>query len=332
MRIAIDAMGGDFAPRAVVAGAVQAARSLPGIDAIILVGDELAIRRELQMFKRVPAAIEIRHASEVVGMNEAPAQAIRRKKDSSISRAVDLVREGKAQAIISAGNTGAVMVAATLKLRTLRGVERPAIATVMPGPYKPFVLIDAGANTDCPPRLLLQFAVMGHVYANRILGQADPVIGLMSVGAEDSKGNEITRDAFRRLSESKLNFKGNIEGHDLYLGGVDVAVCDGFVGNVILKTSEGLARVFGTWIKQEFRRNPARWLGYLWLLGALRSMKRQLDPEAYGGAPLLGVNGVCIISHGSSSERAIFQAIRVARDAVNNQINDFIISALGGAL
>ncbi len=332
MRIAVDAMGGDFAPRENVAGAVRAASLLPGIDRMLLVGDEQAISQELQKAPRVPASIEIVHAAEVVAMDEAPVPAIRRKKDSSISRAMDLVKEGRADALISAGNTGAVVVAATLKLRTLRGVERPAIATVMPSPIKPFVLIDAGANTDCRPRLLAQFAVMGHVYSNRILGQLNPLIGLMSVGAEDTKGNEATKDAFRILSRSKLNFKGNVEGNDLFQGGVDVVVCDGFVGNVVLKTSEGLSHVIGPWIKKEFKQNPIRWLGYLLLLGALRAMRGQIDPDSCGGAPLLGVNGVCIISHGRSSARAIFHAIRVARDAVNSQINDFITSAVGDML
>jgi glycerol-3-phosphate acyltransferase PlsX len=330
MRIAIDAMGGDFAPREIVAGAVIAAESLPGIDALVLVGDEVAIRRELQKARKVPASIEILHASEVVEMEEAPALAIRRKKDSSISRAMDLVKGGQADAMISAGNTGAVVVAATLKLRTLKGIDRPAIATVMPSPAKPFVLIDAGANTDCPPKLLYQFAAMGHVYSRKILGVANPLIGLMSVGGEDSKGNEATKEAFRLLSESKLNFKGNIEGNDLFKGEIDVVVCDGFVGNVILKTSEGLAHAIGIWIRKEFTRNPIRMLGAVFMLGAVRSMKRQVDAETYGGAPLLGVNGLCIIGHGSSSARSIVQAIRAARDAVNYQVNELIIDAVGG--
>ncbi len=330
MRIAIDAMGGDFAPEQVVAGAVLAAESLPGIDGLVLVGDETAIRRELAKARRVPAKVEVFHASQTIDMDEPPALAIRRKKDSSISRSMDLVKEGRAEAMISAGNTGAVVVAATLKLRTLQGVDRPAIATVMPSPAKPFVLIDAGANTDCPPSLLFQFAAMGHVYSQRILKQERPLIGLMSVGAEDTKGNEATKEAFRALSESKLNFKGNIEGHDLFKGEIDVVVCDGFVGNVILKTSEGLAHAIGEWIKKEVTRNPIRLLGAVFLMGAVRAMKRQVNSETYGGAPLLGVNGVCIICHGSSSARAILHAIRAARDAVKCQINDRIVSAVGG--
>ncbi|MCG2659936.1 MAG: phosphate acyltransferase PlsX, partial [Kiritimatiellae bacterium] len=258
--------------------------------------------------------------------------AIRRKKDNSISRAVDLVKKSDANAMISAGNTGAVVVAATLKLRTLPGIDRPAIATVMPTPEKPFVLIDAGANTDCSARLMLQFAVMGHIYAQKILGCPNPRVGLMSVGTEESKGNEITKEAFRLISESKLNFYGNIEGHDLYKGHVDVAVCDGFVGNVILKTSESVAHAMGHWIRQEFSRSPVRVLGALLLTRALKDMKKRIDPDLSGGAPLLGVNGVFIISHGASSMRAIYHAIRVARDSVNYRINELITQTISGTL
>ena len=330
MQIAIDAMGGDFAPHAIVTGALQAVAALTDIDRILLVGDEAAIHRECRVFGKIPSKIEIVYASESIGMGESPANAVRHKKDSSINRAIDLVKSGRAQAMISAGNTGAVVVAATLKLRTLAGVERPAIATMMPTPSKPFVLIDAGANTDCTAKLLLQFAAMGHVYAREILSQPNPVIGLMSVGTEDSKGNEITKEAFRLLAASHLNFKGNIEGHDLFKGGIDVAVCDGFVGNVILKSSESVAHAVGTWIKREFSSNPLRMFGAICLKGALNKMKRTMDPEMYGGAPLLGVKGTCIICHGASSPRAIFNAIRVARDSVHQQVNDMIIKTIGG--
>ncbi|MDO9543139.1 MAG: phosphate acyltransferase PlsX [Kiritimatiellia bacterium] len=330
MQIAIDAMGGDFAPHAIVAGALRAVASLPDIEMVILVGDEAVINRECRAFGNIPSRIEIFHASESIGMNESPVNAVRHKKDSSINRSIDLIKTGRAQAMISAGNTGAVVASATLKLRTLSGIERPAIATMMPTPSKPFVLIDAGANTDCAPKLLLQFAAMGHVYAREILSQPNPIIGLMSVGTEDSKGNENTKEAFRLLTASGLNFKGNIEGHDLFKGNIDVAVCDGFVGNVILKTSESVGHAVGTWIKSEFSSNPVRMLGAICLHGALNKMKRTMNPEMYGGAPLLGIKGTCIICHGASSERAIFNAIRVARDSVHQQINDMIIKTVGG--
>jgi phosphate acyltransferase len=328
MRIAVDAMGGDFAPREIVRGAAEAARRLPGVSRIFLVGDSAAISRELSACRPAGDRIEVRHASEVVGMEESPAQAIRKKKDSSIGRAVDMVKSGEADAVVSAGNTGAVVVAATLKLRALEGVERPAIAAVLPTQDRPFVLIDAGANTDCSAKMLLQFAMMGSVYSRLILGQADPVVGLLSIGGEDVKGNDLTREAFGMLDGSHLNFRGNVEGHDLFVGKTDVVVCDGFVGNVVLKTSESAAHAIGHWMKQEFKRNPVRLLGALLLSGALKAMRRRMDPEMYGGAPLLGVNGICIITHGASSARAIFHAIRVGCEAVEQDLNRMIVGRI----
>jgi phosphate acyltransferase len=328
MRIAIDAMGGDFAPREIVDGAVDAAKGLRGIAKLYLVGDQDAVRKELTRHHSVPPSIEVVHAAEVIGMHESPAVAIRRKKDSSVGRAVDLLKQGQADAVISAGNTGAVVVAATLKLRVLEGVERPAIATVMPTQDRPFVLIDAGATIDCTPKILRQFAVMGAVYSRSILGQADPVVGLLSIGGEDTKGNEITKETFKLLSEAKLNFRGNVEGHDLFRGETDVVVCDGFVGNIVLKTSESAAHAIGHWLKQELTRTPIRMLGALLLRKALRTMKHRLDPEMYGGAPLLGVNGVCIITHGASTRRAIFHAIRVGSEAVEQRLNQVTIDEL----
>jgi glycerol-3-phosphate acyltransferase PlsX len=199
---------------------------------------------------------------------------------------------------------------------------------VLPTQDRPFVLIDAGANTDCSASLLLEFAVLGSVYSRVILGQPDPVVGLLSIGGEDMKGNELTKEAFGLLSRSRLNFRGNVEGHDLFVGKTDVVVCDGFVGNVVLKTTESAAHAIGHWMKQEFRRNPLRMSGALLLSGALKAMKRRMDPEMYGGAPLLGVNGVCIITHGASSARAIFHAIRVAADAVRQNLNQLIVGRI----
>jgi len=328
MRIALDAMGGDFAPREIVAGAVTAARTLKTVSKIVLVGDEASIRAELAKHAGVPATIEIFHASEVVGMDEKPALAVRRKRDSSIGRAVDLVKSGDADAVVSAGNTGAVVAAATIKLRLLEGVERPAIATVMPTPERPFVLIDAGATIDCTAEMLCQFAAMGSVYSHVILNQANPVVGLLSIGGEDIKGNDMTRETFARLQASALNFRGNVEGHDLFLGATDVVVCDGFVGNVVLKSSESAAHAIGKWLKREFTANPIRMVGALFLRGALRAMKARLDPEMYGGAPLLGVNGVCIITHGASSQRAIYHAIRVAGASVHQHLNEQVIAEI----
>ncbi len=330
MRIAVDAMGGDHAPREIVAGAVDAANGLSGVTDIFLFGDESAIKAELEQLGPVSKKIQIRHASEVVAMDEAPALAIRRKKDSSIGRAVEMLKAGEADAVMSAGNTGAVVAAATLKLRTLDGVDRPAIAAVMPTRNKPFVLIDAGANLDCEPKLLRQFAVMGSIYSRMILGAEPPVVGLLSIGGEDIKGNETTKETFKLLQDSPLNIRGNVEGHDLFEGKTDVVVCDGFVGNIVLKTSESTASAIGHWMKQEFKRNPLRLIGCGFLRGALKSMKSRLDPEMYGGAPLLGVNGVCIITHGGSSRRAIYHAIRVACESVHHHLNEEIVSEIAG--
>lgn len=335
MRIALDAMGGDFAPGQIVRGAVEAARHIKEVSRIYLVGDEQAIRAELAKCGSVPQTVEVRHASEVIAMDEAPALAVRRKKDASVSRAVDMVKAGEADACVSAGNTGAMVVAATLKLRTLQGVERPAIASVMPTQRGPFLLIDAGANTDCSPMMLTQFAVMGRVYAKVVLDREDPLVGLLSIGGEEIKGNEMTKEAFKILDKSNLNFRGNVEGHDLFEGKTDVVVCDGFVGNVVLKTSESVAMAIAHWMKTEFKRNPKRLVGALLLKGALRAMKGKLDPEMYGGAPLLGVKGVCIIAHGAATHRAIYNAVRVACESVNNHLNDLIvdeITALEGSL
>ncbi|MFU8779923.1 MAG: phosphate acyltransferase PlsX [Kiritimatiellia bacterium] len=324
MRIAVDAMGGDFAPREVVAGSVLAA-ALPGITSLILVGDETAIRAELSACGGDQSKIEIRHASEVVEMGETPAHAVRRKKDSSIGRAVELVRDGAADAVMSAGNTGAAVAASTLRLRTLEGIDRPAIATVMPTQKAPVVLLDAGANTDCSPEQLLQFAIMGSVYSHKIIGRESPVVGLLSIGGEASKGNDVTKKTFAALQKSGLNFRGNVEGRDLFEGDTDVVVCDGFVGNIVLKTSESAATAFTRWLKRALVANVVRKVACLFLKGAFRDLKKQLDPEMYGGAPLLGVNGVCIIAHGGSSRHAIYHAIRVASEAVQFHVNDDII-------
>jgi glycerol-3-phosphate acyltransferase PlsX len=325
MKIALDAMGGDFAPAEIVQGAVTAAKTLPSVTKIILVGDEKAIKNELTHSKSsVLSKLEIFHASEVIGMDEAPAKAVRSKKDSSINRAVELVKAGEEDEFLSDGNTGAAMVASTLRLRALKGIERPAIATAFPTLQDPMVLIDAGANMDCSAKQLFQFAIMGAQYSKLILGKKDPVVGLLSIGGEDSKGNEITKEAFRMLSNSNLNFKGNVEGHDLFHGDIDVITCDGFVGNVVLKTCESTAKAVTDWIKLETKKSPFRILGALMMRGAFHAVKKHVDAEQHGGAPLLGVNGVSIITHGSTSRRGIVNAIRVASESIHNHLNDAI--------
>jgi len=329
MRIAIDAMGGDFAPTEIVAGAVDACTGLSdSLTRVFLVGDEKAIRGELAKFPSVSPKIEVRHAADVIGMDESPALAVRKKKDSSISRAVDLITSGEADAVLSAGNTGAVVVAASLKLRLLDGVLRPAIATVLPTSGRPLLLIDAGATVDCTSAILLQFGVMGSVYSRGVMKQARPVVGLMSIGSEDSKGTEVTKETFRLLQKSGLNFRGNVEGHDLFRGETDVVVCDGFVGNIVLKTVESTAHAISAWLKTALMKNVFNKMAALILQKDLRAMKKQMDPEMHGGAQLLGVNGTCIIAHGASSRRAIYNAIRVSIDAGNNQVNHHIIEEI----
>ncbi|MBT8043067.1 MAG: phosphate acyltransferase PlsX [Kiritimatiellales bacterium] len=329
MRISIDAMGGDFAPAEIVAGTLQAAEKIQGLEKLFLVGNESAIRAELARYKgTVPACIEIVHASEVVEMGDSPAVAVRRKKDSSIARSIELVKDGKADAIFSAGNTGAAVAAATLKLRTLKGVDRPAIATVMPTPNKPFVLLDAGANPDSTPEMIQQYAVMGSIYSREILGVENPSVGLLSIGEEAAKGNETTKKTFSLLEKTHLNFTGNVESRDLYGGKVSVAVCDGFVGNVVLKTSEAVAGMISGWLKTMFKQNIIRVLGYLFARGVFKEMRAHADPASYGGAPLLGANGVVIIGHGSSNAFATFNGIRVAAEAIDHDVNHLIEAEL----
>ena len=327
MRIAIDAMGGDFAPRAIVEGVVRAAHDHPGTS-LVLVGRSDEVERELARHGARPSNIDVLHAGEVVEMGESPAVAIRRKKDSSISRSVELVKSGEASALFSAGSTGAAVAASILKLRSLPGVSRPAIATVFPTRTTPFLLLDVGATIDCSGEMIAQFGVMGAVYAREILGVKQPRVGLLSIGGEDAKGNEATKTAFRILGESRLNFVGNVESRDLFEGKVDVAACDGFVGNVVLKTSEAVAGTIGRWFREEFTRNLWRKIGAGMLYGAIKELRRKADPETYGGAPLLGANGIVIIGHGSSSPHAVRNAIGFCLDFRAHHVNDLISSEI----
>ncbi len=322
MRIAVDAMGGDFAPGEIVAGTFRAAVALADqVEEWLLVGREDAIRSAAAALGPWPPRVRIVHADEVVDMGESPAVAVRRKKNSSINQAVALVRSGEAAAVFSAGNTGALVAAATLKLRPLEGVLRPAIATTIPGGGRfPWVLIDAGANTDCTAEMLVQFAVMGAVYAREILGIPEPRVGLLSVGEEDVKGNEVTREAFGRLRASPLNFVGNVEGHDLFEDQVDVVVCDGFVGNIVLKTSESVAHFFGRLLRETLTTTPWRALGAWLIRGGLRELRTRADASSYGGAPLLGVPGVCIVAHGASRAEAVANGLRVTVEAVRREV------------
>jgi glycerol-3-phosphate acyltransferase PlsX len=331
-RIALDAMGGDRGPKVNVEAAVLAARESG--TAVTLVGDETVLAEQLAGHQAAGLPVTIRHAPEAVGMGESPVAALRRKKRSSVRIGLELVRHGEADGFVSAGNTGAVMATALMVLGALPGVERPAIAVVMPTVTGRVVMLDVGANVDCRARHLLQFAVMGHVYARDILGVSAPRLGLLSIGEEESKGNELTREAFKELEDrGGLNFLGNIEGRDVFSGGADVVVCDGFTGNVALKISEGLADALFHLLREELQRDLLARTGSVLLLPAFRRFRRRVDYSEAGGAPLLGVDGVCVISHGRSTAKAIKNAIRVAADCAGNQLIAHIregIAATGG--
>lgn len=331
MRVAVDVMGGDHGPAAVIEGARLALKAHPQIAGLFLVGNRADIEPALARHHQVDSRIEIVHASEVLTMNEKPLVGLRRKRDCSIARAVELVKEGRAEALISPGNTGGVVTAATIRLRPLEGVERPAIFAVMPAPENEFVLVDAGANVECRPLHLSQFALMGQIYAREILGCPRPRVGLLSVGTEDVKGNELTQETFKLCKVVDMNFIGNVEGHDLFANRVDVVVCDGFVGNIVLKTCESLANSLFRWLRHELTKNPKRQLGAVLAKGAFRTIKQRVDPEGHGGAPLLGLNGNVVIAHGSAGERAIMNAIGQAVRAVQHHVNQLITEEIGRA-
>jgi glycerol-3-phosphate acyltransferase PlsX len=327
--IAVDAMGGDHFPKPEVAGAVQAAEQF-GVK-VILVGLQEAITAELNLhsgWKSLP--IEIRHASEQITMEDSAGKAMRAKKDSSIRVACRLVREGAAQGVVSAGNTGAVMATAKIVQGMLRGVDRPALGAPFPTVKGgSAVMLDVGANVDCSAKMLAQFAVMGNAYARIILKLSNPRVGLLSIGEEEHKGNTLTHEAFPLLKNLPgINFIGNVEGRDVYTGDVDVIVCDGFVGNVALKTSEGLEEAIRNMLREQMMATPLRKLGAWLSRGAFADFKKRVDYSEYGGAPLLGLNGTCVICHGRSSTKAIANAIRVAKESSEGKIDEAVASEL----
>src|ERR1700731_4717526 len=328
MKIALDAMGGDFGPPYLVAGAVMALREYSYIEKLFLVGDTKQIDAELKKHKCNDRRITIVHSTQVVDMSDRASAAVRRKKDSSVSRAVDLVKYGEADAIVSAGHTGAAVAASMIKLRTLPGVDRPGIAAVLPTETNVFVLIDAGANIDARPEHLLQYAYMGSVYSRHVLGYKSPTVGLVSLGEEDVKGNEMTKEVFKMLKASSLNFVGNIEGRHLFEDPVEVVVCDGFVGNVILKTCESISVAIFTWLKHELTRTPMRKVGALLARDAFNTIRGKTNYEEYGGSPLLGVDGICIIAHGASTPLAVKNALRVAAESIEQQVNPHIVEEI----
>jgi glycerol-3-phosphate acyltransferase PlsX len=326
MRIAVDAMGGDNAPEAVVEGAVQAAEE-SGVH-VILVGDRENLHDLVEQQAAAELPISIKHASEVVGMHESPSAAVRRKRDSSLRVAFDLVRGGEARAAVSAGNSGAAMAVAMVALRRLPGVERPAIAAMLPSLKGSTVVLDVGANVECKPIHLVQFAIMGEVFCRYVLQVDEPRVGLLSNGEEETKGTELTRSAHEALKHSSLNYVGYVEGRDIFGGEVDVVVSDGFTGNAVLKTSEGLAKAIGQMLRDELSRGFLRKMGYLLSRGAFKKLRQRVDYTEVGGAPLLGVNGVGVVAHGSSDARAIKNAIRVAREFAERRTNIHMMQVL----
>lgn len=326
MKIVLDAMGGDNAPAVEVEGAVQAVEEFG--HELILVGDETRIRKELEKYSYPQDKILLKHASEVIEMHDPAAISVRRKRDSSIVVGLELLKKDQADAFISAGNTGAVVCAATLSLRLLPGIERPGIAIVIPTLKGNSLIIDVGANITPKPIHLLQYGIMADAFSQYILGKSNPTVGLLNVGEEESKGTEFIKEAHTLLSESKLNFTGNIEGRDVYAGKVDIILCDGFVGNVILKISESVADTIWQSLKQEIKANFIATIGAVLSSPAFNELKRKMDYSERGGAPLLGVDGRCVISHGSSSPKAIKNAIRVAAEFVKQDVNKHIVEEL----
>jgi phosphate acyltransferase len=312
MPIAVDAMGGDFAPQCAVAGAVSAAVE-DGAE-VLLVGDRARIEAELARLGKRPKGIEIVHAEEVVGMDEPAITPIRKKRRSSIRICAELVKEGRAQAMVTAGNTGAAMISAKMVIGTVAGVDRPALAAVLPNAQGRTVLLDVGANVGTKAHHLREFAVMGHFYAQEVIGTPSPRVGLMSIGEEEGKGTDLTREVFKVLKNTGLNFVGNVEGRDVFNGSVDVIVCDGFVGNVILKSAEAVAEMVGKMLREEIERGVRTRVGYLFAKPAFDAFRKRTDYSEFGAAPLLGVNGGCFIGHGRSNAHAIQNAIRRATE------------------
>jgi glycerol-3-phosphate acyltransferase PlsX len=327
LTIAVDAMGGDHAPKSEVEGAILAAKAL-GVR-VILVGLEDVVRRELDSHPQAAGLpIEVRHASEFLTMEDSAGKT-RSKKDSSIRVASRLVRDGVAQGVVSAGNTGAAMVTAKIVQGMVRGVDRPALAGAMPSVTgKPVVLLDVGANVDSTPEMLAQFAIMGEIYSRIIFHNSSPRVGLLSIGEEEHKGNDLTRAAFPLLKILPINFIGNVEGRDIFSGIADVVVCDGFVGNVALKVSEGLVEALSKMLRESLKATVAGKLGGLLARQAFKNFRKRVDYAEYGGAPLLGVKGVCIICHGRSNANAVKNAIRVAAEFADGRINEKIEAEL----
>ncbi|MFH0763128.1 MAG: phosphate acyltransferase PlsX [Candidatus Omnitrophota bacterium] len=326
MKIVVDAMGGDHAPRVVIEGAIAAAKEYD-VD-IILVGDETAVTALLNKCKYKGGRISVHPAKEVIGMCEPAATSVRRKRDSSIVVGINLVKEGKADAFVSAGNTGAVVCAATLGLGMLPGIQRPGIAIIAPTLKGISLIVDVGANIDPKPIQLLQYGIMADAYFRHILNRPNPTIGLLNIGEEEAKGTEFLKETHELLEKSSLNFIGNLEGRNLYAGKCDIIICDGFVGNIALKVSESVAETMQVFLKRHLLSNIWGKIGSIFLKLSLSRFKKELDYAEYGGAHLLGINGVVIIGHGRSNLRAVKNAIRVAKEEVERKFNEKILEAI----
>ena len=331
MKIAVDAMGGDFAPAVVIEAVATALKELPDVE-ILLVGNLPKIQYHLEKARlKESPRLSFVHAEEVVEMGEPSTNAVRSKKHSSITVCAELVKSGKADGIVSAGHTGAAVAATKVRLRMVPGVDRPALAALLPAIGGKFILVDAGANTDCEPLNLAQFAVMGEIYSQIFLGIENPRVGLLSVGGEDVKGNALTKETFKILSKMPINFIGNVEGHDLFNLGADVVVCDGFSGNVVLKSVESISHAIGYWLKEALMKNVFRKAGAVLAQNAFKELKNVSNYEEYGGAPLLGISKPVIKAHGSSDAKAIKNAIRQAITFHNSGMIDVIATKLAKA-
>jgi len=325
----VDAMGGDYAPSVVIEGIASAIRDYPDIKELVVVGHQQKIAYYMDRFGLDDhAKITKVHAEEVVEMSDLSTVVLRAKKNSSMTVCAKLLHEKRVDAVVSAGHTGAAVASTKVLVRTLPGIERPAIAAIMPCEQGHYILIDAGANTDCKPINLAQFAVMGEAYSHFAFGTDRPRVGLLSVGGEDVKGNDLTKETFKMLSSMPINFIGNVEGDTIFEGVADVVVCDGFIGNVLLKGSEGLAKAVMHWMKNAFGKDPIRKTGAILAKNAFKELKAVGDSDEFGGAPLLGLNGVCIIGHGSSTPKAVKNAIRVAAESIQYGINDLIVKRM----
>ncbi len=332
-RIAVDAMSGDNGPEVVLEAALGAVRASDGRLELILVGDQAALDRAMAAHGVGSGdAIRVRYTTQVVAMDDSPSQAMRNKRDSSMRVSIDLVKQGEADVSVSAGNTGALMATARYVLKTLPGIDRPAICTTIPSEVERFHMLDLGANVDCSAEHLFQFAVMGSVLSESVDGLATPRIGLLNLGEEEIKGNDQVREAASLLQQSPLNYTGYVEGDSMYKGGADVVVCDGFTGNVALKASEGVAALISRFMREEFGRNPATKLAGLCALPVLRSLRRRLDPRRYNGASLLGLRGLVVKSHGGADAVAFQNAIEVANLAARQGISQRIERRLGELL